>query len=70
MPFAATWMDLEVNILSEVNQTKTNIIGYHSYVGSNFKNNTNELIYRTETDLQISKTNLWLLRQKRGRGEG
>ena len=26
MPFAATWMDLEVIILSEVSHTKTNII--------------------------------------------
>ena len=25
MPFAATWMDLEIIILSEVRQTKTNI---------------------------------------------
>ena len=25
MPFAATWMDVEVIILSEVSQTKTNI---------------------------------------------
>ena len=25
-PFAATWMDLEIIILSEVSQTKTNII--------------------------------------------
>ena len=24
------------------------------------KNDTNVLIYKTETDLQISKTNLWL----------
>ena len=29
MPFAATWMDLEVIILSEVGQTKANIIRYH-----------------------------------------
>ena len=29
MPFAATWMDLEIIILSEVSQTKTNIIPYH-----------------------------------------
>ena len=26
MPFAATWMDLEIITLSEVNQTKINII--------------------------------------------
>ena len=26
MPFAATWMDLEIITLSEVSQTKTNII--------------------------------------------
>ena len=25
MPFAATWMELEIIILSEVSQTKTNI---------------------------------------------
>ena len=32
MPFAATWMDLEIIILSEVSQTKTNIIWYQLYV--------------------------------------
>ena len=26
MPFAATWIDLELIILSEVSQTKTNIM--------------------------------------------
>ena len=41
---------------------------YHSYVESNFLNDINELIYKTETDLQISKT--WLLKIKCGKGEG
>ena len=34
MPFVATWMDLEIVMLSEVSQRKTNII-YHLYVESN-----------------------------------
>ena len=34
MSFAATWMDLEMVILSEVSQAKTNIKWYHSYVES------------------------------------
>ena len=34
MPFAATWMDPEIIILSEVSQRKTDIIRYHLYVES------------------------------------
>ena len=34
LPFAATWMDLEIIILSKVNQRKTNTIYYHLYVES------------------------------------
>ena len=37
MPSAATWMDLEIIILSEVSQTKTNIIWYQPYVESSKK---------------------------------
>ena len=37
MPFAATWMDLETIKLSEVSQTKANLMWYHSYVESNLK---------------------------------
>ena len=33
-PFTATWMDLEILILSEVSQRKTNTIEYHLYVES------------------------------------
>ena len=34
LPFSATWMDLEVIILSEVSQTEKDIIPYQSYVES------------------------------------
>ena len=56
LPFAATWMDLENIMLSEIIRQKHAI--YHLYV--NIKNNTNESIYKTETDSQTFKTNLWL----------
>ena len=32
MPFAATWKQLEILILSEISQKKTNTIRYHLYV--------------------------------------
>ena len=35
----------------------------------NLKYDTNELIYKTETDAQTQKTNLWLPRGREGRGE-
>ena len=52
MPFAATWMDLDIVILSEVSQRRTNIVWYCLYVESK-KNGTNELIYKTEIELQM-----------------
>ena len=65
MPFAATWMDLEIIILSEVSQRKINT-QYHLYEESK-KNDTNEHIYRTEIDSQTQKTNYGYQRRK---GEG
>ena len=46
MPFAATWMDLEILIVSEVSQRKTN---------RNLKEGTNELKYKTEIVTDIKK---------------
>ena len=45
---------------------KTNITSYH-YMW-NLKHDTNELIYRTETDSQTQRINLWLPRGKVGGG--
>ena len=59
MPFAATWMDLEIIVLSEVSQTEKD--KYHttlllcSICTHTHKNDTNELIYKTETDSDIKK---------------
>ena len=65
MPFAATWMELETIILCEVSQKKTNTTWYHSYVESNYKNkDTDKHIYKTKTDLKISRTSLWLPKGK------
>ena len=53
MPFAETWMDLEIIALSEISQTKTNTIWYSLYVESK-KIDVDELIYKSDrlTDLE------------------
>ena len=43
MPFAATWMDLEVIILSKVNQTEKDKYYMISLTCGILKNDTNEL---------------------------
>ena len=57
MLFKATWTDLEIIILSEASQKQ---ISYNITYMWNLNNDTNELIYKTETDSEIQKTNLWL----------
>ena len=52
MPFAATWMDLEIIILSEVSQKEKDKHHMISLNMWNLKYDTNELIYKTETDSQ------------------
>ena len=52
-------MDLEIVTLSEVSQRQI----YHLYVDSK-KKSLNKFIYKTETDSQTQKTNLWLPKGK------
>ena len=50
MPFAATWMDLQVIILSKVSETEKDKYITHMW-NLIFLNDINELIYKTETRL-------------------
>ena len=50
MPFATTWMDLEIIILSEVSQKEKD--KYILLICGILKNDTSEFIYETETDSQ------------------
>ena len=52
-------MELEIVILSEVRERKTNVILYCLYVEP-LKNDANELIYKTETDSQTWRMDEWL----------
>ena len=49
--YAATWMDLEIILLSEVSQKEKGKYQDITYMW-NLKYNTNKLIYKTETDWQ------------------
>ena len=50
MPFAATWMDLEIIILSEVKSDTERQISHDITYMWNLKKGTNELIYKTEVE--------------------
>ena len=56
MPFAVTRMDPEIIILSELSQTERQLY-YHVTNMESKKNDTNELIYKTNTLKQ--KPKLW-----------
>ena len=59
-------MNLEDNMLREVSQTEKDKYHMISFTCGILKNYTNEVIYKPETDLQMSKTNLRLAKGKRG----
>ena len=67
MPFAATWMELETFILSELSQKDKYCMISHVWT---LKYWTNEPVYRTETDSQTWRTDLWLPRGREGAGRG
>ena len=67
MPFAATWMQLQIIILSEVSQKEKDIPHDNTYMW-NLKYDTNELIYKTETDSQTQRTDLSVSRGRGGLG--
>ena len=55
MPFTGTWMDLEMIILTEVSQTEKNKYHMISLICGILKNDTDELIYKTETASQTKE---------------
>ena len=63
MAFAATWIDPEFIIESDVRQRKTKMIRYHFFLEF-FLSDTNKLIYKTEADSDW-KTNVWVPKEKR-----
>ena len=66
MLFTATWMDLEIVILSEVSQTEKYCMLL--LICGILKKDTNELIYKTETDSQTYRMSLWLPGEGLGKG--
>ena len=65
MPFAATWMDLEMIILSEVSHAKTNV--WYRLLWNLNKQDTNELLYKTEIDSHRRKQTYGYQRERGGR---
>ena len=60
LSFAAKWMDLEDIMLNEISQKEKDKYHTVSPVCGIKKNGTNELIYKTEIESQMQKTDLWL----------
>ena len=52
MPFAATWMDLDSVLLRESKSDQEDIISYDICGIYLKRNDTSELMYKTETDSQ------------------
>ena len=51
MAFAATWIDLESVILSEISQTEKDVYNIILLIHGNLRNDTNELTYKTDSPM-------------------
>ena len=60
MPFAATWMDLEIVILSKMSDREEEVSYNIPYIWNLKRNDTHEFIHNTEKDSQTQRMNLWL----------
>ena len=63
MSLTRIWMDLEIITVSKSHKDKYHMVSLRR----NLKNDTKELIYKTEIDLQTQKTTLWLPKRKGGK---
>ena len=66
VPFAEMWMDLETVIQNEVSQKEKTRCHIILHICGIQKNGTDELICKAETETQMQRTNVWVLR---GEGE-
>ena len=67
MPFAATWMDLEIIVLSEVSQTEKDKYHMISLICGILKKATNELVYKTEIESDVENKLMVTKGEKRKR---
>ena len=51
MAFAATWIDLEIVILSEISQTEKDVYNIILLIHGILRNDTNELTYKTDSPM-------------------
>ena len=68
MPFAVTWMDLEIVIHTEVSQKEKDKYHIISFVHGIQKNGTDELICKAE--IRVTDVENKLMVTKRGKGDG
>ena len=70
MPFAATWMDLEISILSEVKPDREREISYDVTYMWNLKQTNKQTkqmnLFPKQKEAHRQKTNLWLPNGKGG----